>query len=76
MKLWRADQTEENFWVLLQTNQQLVNGEITPHHTIARLVLLDFANYLIYYTCKKVTYELLTYEYNYWRRADESVLLP
>lgn len=54
-----------------QTNQQLVNGEITPHHTIARLVLLDFANYLIYYTCKKVTYE-----YNYWRRADESVLLP
>lgn len=59
-----------------QTNEQLVNGEITPHHTIARLVLLDFANYLIYYTCKKVTYELLTYEYNYWRRADESVLLP
>ena len=29
--------------------------------------LLDFANYLIYYTCKKVTYELLTHEYNYWR---------
>lgn len=50
-----------------QANEQLVNGEITQHHTIARLVLLDFANYLIYYTCKKVTYELLTYEYNYWR---------
>ena len=35
--------------------------------TIARLILLDFASYLIYYTRKKVTYELLTYEYNYWR---------
>ena len=44
--------------------------------TAVRLILLDFASYLIYYTRKKVTYELLTHEYNYWRRADESVLLP
>jgi hypothetical protein len=49
--------------------------------TVVRLILLDFASYLIYYTRelvtrKKVTYELLTHEYNYWRRADESVLLP
>lgn len=29
--------------------------------------LLDFADYLIYYTRKEVTYELLTQEYNYWR---------
>lgn len=29
--------------------------------------LLDFANHLIYYTRKEVTYELLTHEYNYWR---------
>lgn len=42
----------------------------------ARLILLDFASYLICYTRKKVTYELLTHECNYWRRADESVLLP
>lgn len=41
-----------------------------------RLILLDFADYLIYYTRKEVTYELLTHEYNYWRRADESILLP
>ena len=40
------------------------------------LILLDFADYLIYYTRKEVTYELLTHEYNYWRRADESILLP
>ena len=32
-----------------------------------RLILLDFADYLIYYTRKEVTYELLTHEYNYWR---------
>lgn len=32
----------------------------------ARLILLDFASYLICYTRKKVTYELLSYEYN-WR---------
>ena len=30
-----------------------------------RLILLDFADYLIYYTRKEVTYELLTHEYNY-----------
>ena len=30
----------------------------------ARLILLDFANCLICYTRKKVTYELLTHEYN------------
>ena len=41
-----------------------------------RLILLDFADYLIHYTRKEVTYELLTYEYNYWRWADESILLP
>lgn len=35
--------------------------------TVVRLILLDFASYLIYYTRKKVTYELLTHEYNYWR---------
>ena len=35
-----------------------------PWATIARLILLDFANYLIYYTRKKVTYELVTHEYN------------
>ena len=40
------------------------------------LILLDFADYLIYYTRKEVTYELLTHEYNYWRWADESILLP
>ena len=34
-----------------------------------RCILLNFANYLLYYTCKKVTYE-----YNCWRREDESVL--
>ena len=32
-----------------------------------RLILLDFADYLIYYTRKEVTYELLTHECNYWR---------
>lgn len=37
---------------------------------------LDFAGYLFSYTHKKVTRKLLTHEYNYWRRADESVLLP
>lgn len=31
------------------------------------VILLDFADYLIYYTHKEVTYELLTHEYNYWR---------
>lgn len=31
------------------------------------VILLDFADYLIYYTRKEVTYELLTHEYNYWR---------
>ena len=31
------------------------------------IILFDFTNYLIYYTHKKVTYELLTHEYNYWR---------
>ena len=41
-----------------------------------RLILLDFADYLIYYTRKEVTYELLTHEYNYWRRTYESILLP
>ena len=41
-----------------------------------RLILLDFADYLIYYTRKEVTYELLTHEYNYWRWAYESILLP
>ena len=41
----------------------------------ARLILLDFADHLIYYTRKKVTYELLTHEYNYWRWAYESILL-
>ena len=35
--------------------------------TVVRLILLDFASYLIYYTRKKVTHELLTHEYNYWR---------
>ena len=35
--------------------------------TVVRLILLDFASYLIYYTRKKVTYKLLTHEYNYWR---------
>ena len=30
--------------------------------TAVRLILLDFASYLIYYTRKKVTYE-----YKYWR---------
>lgn len=35
--------------------------------TVVRLILLDFASHLIYYTRKKVTYELLTHEYNYWR---------
>ena len=39
-------------------------------------ILLDYADHLIYYTRKKVTYELLTYEYNYWRWANESILLP
>ena len=33
-----------------------------------KIVLVDFfADYLIYYTRKEVTYELLTHEYNYWR---------
>ena len=32
-----------------------------------RLILLDFADYLIYYTRKEVIYELPTHEYNYWR---------
>lgn len=41
-----------------------------------RLILLDCADYLIYYTRKEVTYELLTHEYNYWRWAYESILLP
>ena len=35
-----------------------------------RCILLNFANYLLYYTCKKVTYE-----YNCWRREDESVYI-
>ena len=37
------------------------------YKTKVRLILLDFADYLIYYTRKEVTYELLTHEYNYWR---------
>ena len=41
-----------------------------------RLILLDFADHLIYYTRKEVTYELLTHEYNYWRWTYESILLP
>ena len=32
-----------------------------------RLIFLDFTYHMIYYTHKKVTHELLTYEYNYWR---------
>ena len=43
---------------------------------MVRLILLDYEDHLIYYTRKKVTYELLTYEYNYWRWANESILLP
>ncbi len=37
---------------------------------------IDFPNIIIYYTRKKVTHELLSYEYIYWRVEDESVLLP
>ena len=36
-------------------------------------ILLGFADHLIYYTRKEVTYELLTHEYNYWRWANESI---
>ena len=43
--------------------------------TYRYLILLDFADYLIYYTRKEVTYELLTHEYNYLRWAYESILL-
>lgn len=38
--------------------------------------MLDFAYFLSYFTRKEVTRELVTYEYNNWRRASESVLLP
>ena len=41
-----------------------------------RLGEIDFPNTLIYHTRKKVTHELLSYEYIYWRVEDESVLLP
>ena len=33
-------------------------------------ILLDFADHLIYYARKEVTYKLLTHEYNYWRQTD------
>ena len=46
------------FFVMWSTNYKI--------KFLARLILLDFANCLIYYTRKKVTYELLPYEYN-WR---------
>ena len=42
-------------------------GEPFPEKAKVRLILLDCADYLIYYTRKEVTYELLTHEYNYWR---------
>ena len=45
------------FFVMWSTNYKI--------KFLARLILLDFANCLIYYTRKKVTYELLSYEYNW-----------
>ena len=55
------------------TVKQMQTGKSVGPRSIlkARLILLDFASHLIYYTRKEVTYELLTYEYNYWRRAYE-----
>ena len=35
--------------------------------TVVRLILLDFASYLIYYTRELVTRKLLSHEYNCWR---------
>lgn len=76
-----AKQKNDSQWIFVKgsiADRSLLERLFQEHcfDTAVRLILLDFANYLIYYTRKKVTYELLTHEYNYWRRADESVLLP
>ena len=58
--------------ILFQDDSQIAIGcyrrkKIMKATYVLIVILLDFADYLIYYTRKEVTYELLTHEYNYWR---------